>query len=69
MKSREELLRESASNPSGMAEYAFTLQEQLAEKEQLLAEARAYIAEREARLRARDVWELEGEERAAAAGE
>lgn len=52
MKSREELLRESASNPGGVAEYAFVLQEQLAvreqalaEKEQLLAEARAYIAE------------------------
>ena len=52
MKSREELLGESASNPGGVAEYAFVLQEQLAareqalaEKEQLLAEARAYIAE------------------------
>lgn len=52
MKSREELLRESASNPGAVAEYAFVLQEQLAardqalaEREQLLAEARAYIAE------------------------
>lgn len=59
MKSREELLRESASNPTGVADYAFELQEHLqakdqalaqkegllAEKEQLLAEARAYIAE------------------------
>jgi len=52
MKSQEELRRESACNPSGLAEYAFLLQEQLAvrdqmlvEKDQLLAEARAYIAE------------------------
>lgn len=52
MKSQEELRRDSACNPSGLAEYAFLLQEQLAlrdqmlaEKDQLLAEARAYIAE------------------------
>ncbi len=52
MKSREELLRESAANPAAAAEYALKLQEQLAqteqllaEKQQLLAEARAYIAE------------------------
>jgi len=45
MKSREELRRESACNPDGVAEYAFLLQEQLSEKDQLLAEARAYIAE------------------------
>jgi transposase len=52
MKSREELQRESACNPAGVAEYAFLLQEQLAardqaltQKDQLLAEARAYIAE------------------------
>ena len=52
MKSRAELLRESACQPQGLAEYAFQLQEQLrardqalSEKEQLLAEARAYITE------------------------
>jgi transposase len=52
MKSREELLRESACQPQGLAEYAFQLQEQLQardqalnKQEQLLAEARAYIAE------------------------
>src|SRR5208337_2987037 len=45
MKSRQELQRESARNPDGVAEYAFLLQEQLTEKDQLLAEARAYIAE------------------------
>lgn len=52
MKSREELLQESAANPAAAAEYTLQLQEQLAqkeqlltEKEQLLAEARAYIAE------------------------
>lgn len=59
MKSREELFRQSASDPSAMAEYAFQLQQQLIvreqtlrqqeqaliEQQQLLAEARAYIAE------------------------
>jgi transposase len=45
MKTREELLGELASNPLGVAEYAFELQSQLTAKEQLLAEARAYIAE------------------------
>jgi transposase len=52
MKSREELRRQSTCDPGAVAEYAFALQEQLAEKEralaekeQLLAEARAYIAE------------------------
>ena len=59
MKSREELLREFADNPEGMAAYAYQLQEEialrqqelaqrekeLARQEQLLAEARAYIAE------------------------
>ena len=59
MKSREELLRQSASDPSATAEYAFELQQQLIareqtlrqqeqaliEQQQLLAEARAYIAE------------------------
>lgn len=45
MKSREELLQASAANPAAAAEYTLHLQEQLAQKEQLLAEARAYIAE------------------------
>ena len=59
MKSREELLRESAGDPVSLADYAFELQEQLVRKDQLLTErqqelaqqqqlldeARAYIAE------------------------
>jgi len=45
MKSREELQREVAQDPCGLVEYTFQLQGQLAEKEQLLTEARAYIAE------------------------
>jgi len=59
MKSREELLHQSASDPSATAEYAFQLQQQLLareqalrqqeqallEQQQLLAEARAQIAE------------------------
>ena len=59
MKSREELQRQSASDPSATAEYAFQLQQQLVareqtlrqqeqkliEQQQLLAEARTYIAE------------------------
>ncbi len=52
MRSREELLRESARNPQGMAEYAFQLQEQLrssnqalSEKDQLLTQAQAIIAD------------------------
>jgi len=52
MKSREELLRESACNPQGIAEYAFQLQEQLrsshqalSEKDQLLTQAQAIIAD------------------------
>jgi len=36
MKSREELLREYADNLGGWADYTLALQEQLAEKEQLL---------------------------------
>ena len=45
MKSREELQREFAGDPAGLLEYIGQLQEQLNQKEQLLAEARAYIAE------------------------
>ena len=45
MKSREELRREFADAPAALIEYACQLQEQLSQKEQLLAEARAYIAE------------------------
>jgi transposase len=52
MKSREELLKEFANDPKGLADYAFALQQQLteaqrqrAEQEQELAEAQAIIAE------------------------
>jgi transposase len=45
MKSAEELLREFAGNPAGLAAYAAGLTEALAQQEQLLSEARAYIAE------------------------
>ncbi len=59
MKTREELLRQCGGDPAGLAAYAYQLQEQLtqqdqllastyeelARKEQLLAEARDYIAE------------------------
>jgi hypothetical protein len=45
MKSREELQREFAGDPAGLLEYTCQLLEQLNQKEQLLAEARAYIAE------------------------
>jgi transposase len=45
MKSREELQRELAGDPDGLLEYIGQLHEQLNQKEQLLAEARAYIAE------------------------
>ena len=45
MKSREELLREVATNPGAVAEYTLDLQQQLAQKDQLLAEARAHIVE------------------------
>ena len=52
MKSRQELLKEFAHNPQGLADYAFALQQQLAEaqrqraeQEQQLAQAQAIIAE------------------------
>jgi len=45
MKSREELRREFGDAPAALIEYTCQLQEQLNQKEQLLAEARAYIAE------------------------
>src|SRR5208282_6533227 len=45
MKSREELQRELAGDPDSLLEYIAQLQEQLNQKEQLLAEARAHIAE------------------------
>ena len=50
MKSREELQREFAGNPAGLIEYTCQLHEQLSQKEQLLAEARAYIAELQRQL-------------------
>jgi len=45
MKDCETLLREFAGNAAGLAEYALALQSQLAEKEQLLAQAQALIAQ------------------------
>ena len=45
MKSREVLQREFGDAPVALIEYACHLQEQLNQKDQLLAEARAYIAE------------------------
>jgi len=50
MKSREELRREFGNAPAELIEYACHLQEQLNQKDQLLAEARAYIAELKAQL-------------------
>ena len=50
MKSREELLGELTANPAGVAEYALQLQKQLTEQEQLLAQARAQIAELQRQL-------------------
>jgi transposase len=54
MRSREELVGESARNPRGVAEYAFELQEQLsardqalAQKDQLLADKERLLAEKE----------------------
>ena len=45
MKSRAELRREFGGAPAELIEYTCQLQEQLNQKDQLLAEARAYIAE------------------------
>lgn len=45
MKTPEELLREFADNPAGLAEYAAQLQQQLALRAQQLAEAQAIIAD------------------------
>ena len=42
---------------------------QLARRHDAVPITRVYIAEREAKLRARDVWELQDEEQAAAAGQ
>ena len=45
MKTPEELLREFADNPAGLAEYAAQLQQDLVLKAQQLAEAQAIIAD------------------------
>ena len=45
MKSRQELRRRFANAPAELIEYACQRQEQLSQRDQLLAEARAYIAE------------------------
>ena len=50
MKSREELRQEFGGAPAALIEYACHLQEQVNQKDQLLAEARAYIAELKAQL-------------------
>jgi transposase len=45
MRTRAELLQALAADPAAVADYVLHLQAQLAEKEQLLAQAQAYIAE------------------------
>jgi hypothetical protein len=45
MKTPEELLREFADNPAGLAQYAAQLQQDLVLKAQQLAEAQAIIAD------------------------
>jgi transposase len=45
MKSREELLREAANHPERLVEYISTLQEQLGQQAEQLAQAQALIAE------------------------
>jgi transposase len=50
MKSREELQREFAGAPARLLDYTWQLHKQLNQKEQLLAEARAYIAELQRQL-------------------
>ena len=44
MKSREELLREFADNPEGLATYAYQLQEQIALRQQELAQREKELA-------------------------
>lgn len=50
MKSRQELLEELARNPGGVAEYVCQLQEQLTQKNQLLATTQQEIAQRQQEL-------------------
>lgn len=50
MKTHQELLGELATNPGGVVEYAVQLQDQLVRQQQLLEEARAYIAELQRQL-------------------
>jgi transposase len=47
MRSREELVGESARNPRGVAEYAFDLQEELSAKDQALAQKDRLLAQRD----------------------
>ena len=47
MKSREELLRQSASDPSATAEYAFQLQQQLIVREQTLRQQEQKLIEQQ----------------------
>jgi transposase len=50
MKSREELLRQSASDPSAAAEYAFQLQQQLTAREQTLRQQQQELIQRQEEL-------------------
>ena len=50
MKSREELLRQSASDPFAAAEYAFQLQQQLVAREQTLRQQEQELVERQQEL-------------------
>ena len=50
MKSREELLREFADNPEGLAAYAYQLQEEIALRQQELAQKLQELAQREKEL-------------------
>ena len=50
MKSREELLREFADNPEGLAAYAYQLQEEIALRQQELAQRQQELAQREKEL-------------------
>jgi hypothetical protein len=47
MRSRQELVGESARNPRGVAEYAFELQEQLCARDQALAQREQLLAQKD----------------------
>ena len=54
MRSRAELVGESAHDPRGVAEYAFELQEQLAVKDRALSQKDQLLAQREQLLSEKD---------------